>query len=232
MLTCVKASEQQIGEGEKAACVLVQIVCCSLVCVVLGQHWKVGSLQHSTYPWFIIPVKWMLFSELGGSSLQHPSERHLSSAVLLAPAPGVEEIDTACLRSQRMSGAHQASLIVLWIAKALQGGFRANWKLFTLYAQEKASGLFKFLLLTGTENWPVLIAQLRSCIFEYGWWLLCMGMAHCPVTMTHQGSWSLLSSVFPGLVTTCSLSPAFSSLLRCGIFFLLCGHSQFLMPNS
>lgn len=76
---------------------------------------------HSTGRWVLsrtLPTpdssgKWMLFSELGGSSLQHSSERHLSSAVPSVPAPGVEEVDTASLCLQSMGGAHQASLIVL-----------------------------------------------------------------------------------------------------------------------
>lgn len=50
-------------------------------------------------------------SEFGASLWLHSSESLLSSAVPVVLAPGVEELDTACLCSDRMGGARQASLI-------------------------------------------------------------------------------------------------------------------------
>lgn len=77
--------------GGKAALVRVQIVCCSLDGVVLSNgRWDLSSALPTPDSF----GKWILFPELGGSSLQHSSERCLSSAVPVAPAPGLGELDT------------------------------------------------------------------------------------------------------------------------------------------
>lgn len=69
----------------------------SKLCVVALIVWYLDSNggwdRSSTLPTPDSSGKWVLFSELGGSSLQRSSERHLPS-VPVAPAPGVEELDT------------------------------------------------------------------------------------------------------------------------------------------
>lgn len=110
-----------------------------------------------------------------------------------------------------MSGAHQASQIVFWIAKALEA-IRTSQKLFSLGPQGKTTICLSLCYWLAQTT-----GQCSYCVtvFEYGVWLPGTGLLLCSVLLAHDSSWS----VFPRLVTTSSFCPTFSSLLRCFSLF-------------